>query len=413
MANPVRMCERVLRAPAQRASRASEGRFALAVLFAGLVVASACGTDRIVRLPDGGFGSPDVCDVLAQARCQVGEKCTWIRDAAMPTPLGHIGCAPDGTVAVGGPCAYGAPGPMGFDNCAAGSVCVSGRCGQICDQTGGPPTCAADFACQSYANLFQVSSRTAAGVCDPQCDPFLDNDFDGVGTISTRRSDSPCVEKQGCFGFPGAARPTVFTCSVANDPMLVHRTQCTVANGCAPNTMGVFINGCAPGYIPLLKESTGSSEAICVAYCKPQDCYAGAGNCPNGQQGVEPHVCKAGGMAQGTFEATEACTYIWRFQYDMTGQYIPSQWSDEVGICMDHAKYTYGSGINPPTWPACNMLEIGENFMDGFDAAFFGCVSTAKATELGNPPFAPTPTARAMTIEMPRVPYRAVVRASE
>lgn len=381
----------------------------LTALLSVLLGATACSNSNPkFQLPDGNSGDLAVCDILTQQRCQPGEKCTWIRDAATPTPLGHIGCAPDGTVAVSQTCAYGAPGPMGYDNCAKGSVCVSGRCSQICDQAGGTPACGATFACQSYANLFEVNSRTVGGVCDPQCDPFKDNDFDGSGTVSAQQSGSPCAANQGCFGFPGTIRPTVFTCSVAGDPMLVHRTRCTTANGCAPNAMGVFINGCAPGYIPLLKESTGSSEAVCVAYCQPQDCYLG--NCPpDGQKGLEPYACKAGGMAQGTFASTEACAYSWRFEFDMTGRFIPSRTSDTVGFCMDHAKYTYGSGANPPTWPDCNTLGIGSDF----DAAYFGCVKTTTANSNGNPPFAPNQTARFQTLDWPRQPYRAVVRASE
>src|SRR5437016_6095766 len=58
-----------------------------------------------------------ICNPLTQTGCCAPEKCTWYIDATAPTPLGHIDCAPEGVIPLGGACTYGPPGTMGFDNC--------------------------------------------------------------------------------------------------------------------------------------------------------------------------------------------------------------------------------------------------------------------------------------------------------
>ena len=63
------------------------------------------------------------CNPLTQAGCSVGDKCTWLIDVLTPQHLGHIGCAPSGTGAVGDACSYGAPGATGYDTCEKGLVC--------------------------------------------------------------------------------------------------------------------------------------------------------------------------------------------------------------------------------------------------------------------------------------------------
>ena len=114
------------------------------------------------------------CNELAQAGCDPGQKCQWLVDSTMP-PLGHIECAPQGTVAVGGTCEYGPPVPPGeqqcvsgsYDDCAGGAQCWSGRCEQICDPQGGSPMCPAGYACVTHDGLFEYVGQFAAGVCEP------------------------------------------------------------------------------------------------------------------------------------------------------------------------------------------------------------------------------------------------------
>ncbi len=98
------------------------------------------------------------CNVLTQTGCNPGEKCAWIQS---PPTIGHIGCAPDGSVAIGDACSYNPP-PMAWDNCSTGNACEAGICRQICDPHGGAPQCEAGYACTVYHDFFGF-----AGVCDP------------------------------------------------------------------------------------------------------------------------------------------------------------------------------------------------------------------------------------------------------
>src|SRR5574338_400274 len=142
-------------------------KLALGALLIGLL--AACGGDdgkngKIMPL-DGGADAPSTmtCNPLTQAGCAANEKCTWLIDATMPQYVGHVGCAPDGDVAVDGECTYGAASATGYDNCAKGSVCSqyrtpgnAGVCKQLCDQQGGTPTCDASHVCVTYSQLFST-----------------------------------------------------------------------------------------------------------------------------------------------------------------------------------------------------------------------------------------------------------------
>ncbi len=397
---------------------------AFGALFVGLLVACGGGGGATtVHIVDSNTGDADMtCNVLTQTGCMTGEKCTWFHDTETPTPLGHIGCAPTGTVAIGAACTYGADGPQGYDNCVTGSVCVSGHCSQICDDQGGDPMCPTKFACGDYTGLFDSSGMNVAGVCDPTCDPLADNDFDGSGSASMK-TGSDCAAGQGCYGFPGTTTATHATCTGEFNTTLVHRSACTVATMCAPDSTHVYLNGCAQGYIPLLDDTTGSTQADCIAYCKPADCDSTS--CLNENlRGVSPYDCQAihmlgtyvvssSGTAAGDLNGDQ-CFYSWGFENDSNGNYIPSPTSDTLGYCINHAKYNYDSNGNgmidgsDATWPKCDTLAIGSGVMGGYDATYFGCVSTTTATAGGNPPFKALKNRPLM--DMPHFPYHAVAR---
>ena len=250
---------------------------AFGALFVGLlVVACGGGSNGPVIIRDSATGDTgtDACNVLTQTGCDTGQKCTWFHDTETPSPLGHIDCAPDGTVAVGAACTYGADGPQGFDNCVKGSVCVSGTCKEICDDNGGDPMCPTNYACGDYTGLFDSGGMNVAGVCDKTCDPLADNSFGSAGDTLPHKTGTACASGEGCYGFPGDTTPTHATCSGEFNTTLVHRSACTVAAMCEPDSTHVYLNGCAQGYIPLLDDSTGSSTADCIAFCKPVVCFA-------------------------------------------------------------------------------------------------------------------------------------------
>ena len=178
-------------------------KLAWGVLYIGLLAAcGGGGKDKDIHLADS--DTPDgtmVCSPLTQAGCMSGEKCAWVEDQASPA-IGHIGCTPDGTIAEGGACTVGAPGPSGYSNCVKGTECVAGTCKQICDHQGGAPMCDANHACSQYEGLFESGDVTVAGVCDPKCDPLTQALLVGTTTAACG-SPNPAMPNAGCFTFDG------------------------------------------------------------------------------------------------------------------------------------------------------------------------------------------------------------------
>jgi hypothetical protein len=207
------------------------------ILGALLVVAVwACGGGNKAK-PDSSIDAPGGSDACGSANafgsCPSGNKCTWIIDSDDPTAdncqgtfLGHVGCAPVGTVALAGQCDFDAcndggggtgttTGPcaglgsgaactstnsagssvagtcsatgacqladgacadglphVGADNCGTGLYCISRRCEQLCSVNGGQPTCDSQHSCSEYNDTFGTGDATPiAGLCDERCDP--------------------------------------------------------------------------------------------------------------------------------------------------------------------------------------------------------------------------------------------------
>lgn len=381
---------------------------------------SGCDEDPVVPIDVAPDIGETICNPLTQAGCGATEKCTWLLDAVMPQYVAHIGCAPDGAANVGDACMYGAPGASGYDNCKKGAVCGNyrggaGVCKQICDQMGGQPACDAQHVCVTYAGLFDNGASTppSGGVCDLACDPMADNDFDGSGPQTKTGTTCGSNAMAGCYGYPSGGTPpqTGWSCGadinfdVAQPVGLRHRVQCTDTNMCADPGPTIYVNSCNQGYLPLLRESTTVSTAVCTALCKPQNCY-GNGNC--GSQNVnrigvstagDTNGCKTPDRV-GTFTANatigmvdtggEHCRYIWSFEIDDQGNFLQSATSNTIGFCFDHSKYLYDSNAdNMPDkgLPNCGLLNTAgfSQSMDAtmpytyFGAADLGCVDTTTA----------------------------------
>jgi hypothetical protein len=324
----------------------------------------------------------DFCNLLAQAGCGAGEKCTW-KLATTPTAdapgLGAIGCAAAGDVAIGGACTIASVGHP--DNCRGGGYCLDNVCQQICDNNGGTPGCASGSACVTFDGIFanEGSTTTPAGLCQPTCDPLDDNDFDGSGTrftkIGSGCGSDPTI---GCYGVPGFTATTFFTCSkpATGTEQLTHRSM-------IPGSQ-FFVSDCMSGYsIAFASDATGSNNIDCYAFCKPGDAYLGNPN-PQLPNGVSPHACNTtdalgnfGDIPDGGPTSNgEHCVYSWYFETDpTTGAVHHSPTSDTIGYCFDHSKYKYDptGGANATTIvPPCAALPLAK-------AVQFGCVSTATA----------------------------------
>jgi hypothetical protein len=374
------------------------------------------------RVDDGRTST--TCSVLTQTGCQAGQKCTWVVDQMMTgmDPVGHIDCVPDGTIAVGGACTRGAPGPMGYDNCKAGGYCESMKCEQICDLQGGAPMCPTSFTCKNYSGVFgPVNQPVAAGLCDPNCDPLADNKF-GSGKTKT---GTGCTASQGCYGYPNSSVPTEYTCNTEFENTLYHRSPCNATNGCANGTQ-VYLNGCAQGFIPLLyHDDSGSMTIDCISYCAPVDCYHGhCGTNSANLIGAAPHRCNSTDSS-GSFNTASAtnngdqCTYMWYLEFDGTANMVVrNAQTDKIGFCYDHSKYRYDSNndmVPDAPLPRCDTFTtpgfgtgsaVGGvcNATNGcLGAADFGCVSTTT----GGVPFEGKVRRSGMAalIEVPRLPY--------
>lgn len=307
------------------------------------------------------------CNPVTQTGCSPGKKCTWIRVASSPTQIGALACTPAGTVDVGGTCQYGADGDTtGYDDCKGGQICkapsgsaATGTCAQICnasDALSCSPS--SEWACSTYSNYFQSGGNPAvAGICDPQCNPLTQVRLtDGAPACG---SPNPAAPTLGCYGSPaGPGMPTYFTCASAGPSNM---TEGVVISGT------VYLNSCAPGYMPLLRQSSASTAVICSALCSPADTTSTS---PSLAGGVSPYSCQDKGGGAG-----EECRYWWWLE-DPTA--TATSWSNGLGFCLDYTQYMYSSVPNGPLdtqFPSCTTLSTTSFAFDPTvnDATYWGC----------------------------------------
>ena len=131
-----------------------------------LAVLVACAPDDAGPV-DGACGqrlAVSVCNPLAQTGCAALEKCTWFTDQAEP-PIGHLSCACDGAIAVGGACTR-PPAMFGaHDDCVKGAACFDGACRPLCDLAGGPPACSPTERCIPDDVYFRSGGTSSVGAC--------------------------------------------------------------------------------------------------------------------------------------------------------------------------------------------------------------------------------------------------------
>ena len=388
-------------------------KLALAALFAGL---TACGggSNNSVTLVDAPMvDAMTTCNPLTQGGCNPGEKCTWINDQDNP-PIGHVGCAPDpgaAGIAIGSACTDPVAGPMGYDNCVKGAVCLSGECKQVCDQAGGAPTCDANHSCTRYADFFEVGGTAVAGVCDPACDP-LTQDIK-VGTVTQAcGSVSATMPTKGCYGYDD------YSCAPAGMSVYALTDRMAPRTNASGNP---YLNGCAPGFIPFFYEMTGSTVTKCTGLCAALEVDntaqppPAAGLFP-GQAtetrttltpaqrddgydmavGKMPTLAKAAGDAvcsstkKGS-RPSSMCKYIWPYVADRTTGELPPIFAagpllDTLGVCqaIEFFKYDADGDMTPETlFPDCKVLpRLTADTMDQ-DAADWGCQKFSNSQFIG------------------------------
>ena len=290
------------------------------------------------------------CDPLAQTSCLANERCAWV---ALSATTGYAACLANGSVAQGGACAAGAYGAAtGFDDCQRGLACANGQCQPICKAS--PDSCGAHLVCTDYSSVFYSNGTVVAGVCAPTCNPLTQaRDYDGAAACGSPTPASPTL---GCFG------KSVFTCA-----KIVYPNNKSDAPAAGPSSGGFYLNGCAPGYLPVLTAATGSSQQICVALCQPAPTSTG-----NTAQvaGAASYTCPAAGAA-----APHECRYWWWLENTSSSSF-PDSLSNSMGFCIDYTKYTgdkTGAGTSP--YPSCTTLSLTAHSYDATltDAQYWGC----------------------------------------
>jgi hypothetical protein len=337
-----------------------------------LVISLAAFTVLVVVGCGGGGAAPEqpprigpaACSVLDQTGCGVGQKCTWIR---ITDALGATGCVPTGTRVAQATCNWGSLGETtGYDDCAKGLTCVGGgasspgECKADCrsDTNAG---CLSTEACTVYSGLYS-NSTPSVGLCEATCNPLTQVRLtDGAAACGSPDLLAPT---RGCFGSPSRdARPTVFSCApiMTGSAARTHRVPAAVGGV-------VYLNSCAPGYLPLLLDSTGSTTVVCIALCSPVESWAGS---VSQVGGAAPHTC----LAAGATGAGEECRY-WSFLEDYTTPI--GQWSNGLGFCLDHTRYTWDADSNaltpPVPFPSCGDLANTDTNANGYlDHLEWGC----------------------------------------
>jgi hypothetical protein len=306
---------------------------------------------------------------------------------------------------------------MGWDDCMGAAYCRgpsaggAGFCHALCDPAGAEPMCASDKACVEYQATFQSGTMYIAGMCDQKCNPLTDNDFLGSGGSGAQPPGSPCMTNEGCYGAAATKLPgTEFTCGGVINTDLHHRDVCAANTGNSGRGCGSR-NGCAPGYVPMYYQNTGSMTVVCIAMCEPATCYSG--NCGTaganliGKPNTPSHRCQPTDVLGNVNPAVpgqdkDQCLFNWRFEIDsMAGTFLRSPWSDTMGWCEDHSQYRYDSnndgmfktdGTDDPFPECAQMAPTGTGSATGTNmpgactpangcvgASSFGCVDTATA----------------------------------
>ena len=363
-------------------------KHALGALFLGLMACGGGGgSDTTVTIqPDsntGGDSQAPTCNPLTQTGCNAGEKCTWINDQDDP-PIGHVGCAPEAAApkAIGEACTPPPGGPMGYDDCAKGAVCLSGECKQICDLNGGTPTCDDNHSCTRYADFFESGGNAVAGVCDPGCDPLTQELKVGTNKAACGSPD-PAAPNSGCYGYED------YSCAPVSAQVLSLTDRMMPRTNAAGNP---YLNGCAPGFIPLFYQETGSTVTLCTGLCAALEIDSTEpGNFAGDSTalGKDPTVAApAAGSAtcsaihRGS-SANSSCRFIWYYLEDDQQMLPPvfenSGYLDTLGVCFDYTKFTYDNDGNTMTAnitvPSCKELpkRTAMTTGDDDDAADWGC----------------------------------------
>lgn len=285
-------------------------------------------------------GTIGPCDPVTQAGCGAGERCTWI---LANSGVGAFECRPDGTLEMHAECT--ASSNDAPDDCGRGLVCV-GTCEKLCDLAS-PGSCAPGFACSAYSGL----SDTGIGACTATCDPVRQTrDYDGAAACGSPDPTSPSL---GCYGRPEGP----FQCARVVFPDRTHGASAHDGSGT------VYLNSCAPGFMPFPSGTDSIADIVCLALCDPEPSHLLS---TSALHGLSPYACRD----RGASGATTECRFMDAFVGMRT---VP-----EIGICLDYPSYRWdadGNGDASESFPSCAGVppEHDGNMNGTTDTVELGC----------------------------------------
>jgi hypothetical protein len=223
-----------------------------------------------------------------------------------------------------------------------------------------------------------------AGVCDPGCDPLTQALKVGTSTAACG-SPTPDMPSKGCYGYDQ------FGCAPTGP------SSWTLTDRTMPRTNAAgnpYLNGCAPGFIPLFFEQTGSTRTLCTGFCAALEIDSTAPHVGNvkgdatalGKLPTSPAAVAGDATCNANkkgSEASSSCRFLWPYLVDGSTGELPLAFDqsihrDTLGVCMAIAYFLYDSDndmIPDASYPDCATLPPRSATTMGTadDAADWGC----------------------------------------
>ncbi|MGE0404558.1 MAG: hypothetical protein AB7T06_48055 [Kofleriaceae bacterium] len=223
------------------------------------------------------------------------------------------------------------------------------------------------------------------GSCDPLTQCWSGPSPEACG------STNPSMPDRGCFGYDS------FDCSATSAANLTLTDRAyprTDPNG-AP-----YLNGCAPGFIPLFYSTTGSTTTLCTGFCAaletdntPAHRNNGLGD-PTALAKLPLQATPVAGNAtcapgkKGSASSSR-CKFLWPYlEDDATGElpaaFAASSLVDTLGVCfaVDNFLYDSNGDMTPDApYPDCATLPRRSSATpgDADDAADWGCLKRSSS----------------------------------
>lgn len=134
----------------------------------------------------GGGGPEPACDVLTQAPCGTGERCTMVLTSEDPFATG-VDCVADGTQAPGNACTRNEDE---IDDCVAGSICSGTFTGNVCREFCDPEEPA---GCAGTCVSSELTDGTTFGRCEPPCDLLAQECAGELACVFTGEKHPICI----------------------------------------------------------------------------------------------------------------------------------------------------------------------------------------------------------------------------